>query len=149
MTFKEQVYEEYRQLLDEKISQVQLVLHDLYLSAANETKSTAGDKHETALAMLQLEQENKRRQLAELQLQKTIFARIDPAAVNSVISNGALVHTDAGYFFISVALGKVTIDGKTVFALSLSSPLGQALSGQCAADEIALNGKRYTILNVE
>ena len=149
MTFKEQVYEEYRQLLDEKISQVQIVLHDLYLSAASETKSTAGDKHETALAMLQLEQENKRTQLAELQSQKAIIARIDPAAVNSVISNGALVQTDAGIFFISVALGKITIKEKTVFALSLSSPLGKALSGHRAADKISLNGKDYVILNVQ
>jgi hypothetical protein len=45
------------------VAAVQKVLADLHHSASNETKSTAGDKHETALAMLQLEQENKRQQL--------------------------------------------------------------------------------------
>jgi transcription elongation GreA/GreB family factor len=149
MTFKEEVYEAFRQVLAEKISQVQVVLHELYLSASNETKSTAGDKHETALAMLQLEQENKRRQLAELQLQKAVLNKINPTSLNTVISNGALVHTDAGYFFISVALGKITIAGKTVFALSISSPLGQALSGHRATEKISLNEKQYDVLNVE
>jgi hypothetical protein len=149
MTFKEEVYEIYRQKLEEKILQVQEVLHELYLSAANETKSTAGDKHETALAMLQLEQENKRKQLAELLLQKAVLYKINPTAINTVISNGALVHTDAGYFFISIALGKIIIEGKTIFALSLSSPLGQALSGHRATEKISLNEKQYAVLNVE
>jgi hypothetical protein len=42
---------------------LQQVLADLKESGANETKSTAGDKHETALAMLQIEQANTRGQL--------------------------------------------------------------------------------------
>lgn len=149
MSFKQEVYQACCRLLEEKMKHVQQVLTDLHQSAANETKSTAGDKHETALAILQLEQENKRRQLAELQQQQSILNKIDPAITNRVISNGALVKTDAGYFFISVALGKMIIGDTPLFALSLSSPLGQALAGHCPSDRIGLNGKYYTILNVE
>lgn len=149
MSFKEEVYEAYSKLLEEKISAVQQVLQELYLSASNETKSTAGDKHETALAMLQLEQENKRNQLAKLQMQKATFAAINPSVKNNVISNGALVQTDTGYFLISVALGKILIKDKTIFALSISSPLGQKLAGHFPSDKIELNGWYYTILNVE
>ena len=65
MSFKENVYSAFAQLLNEKINNVQQILQELHRSAANETKSTAGDKHETALAMLQIEQENKRSQLRE------------------------------------------------------------------------------------
>ncbi len=149
MSFKQEVYRACCMLLDEKMKEVQQVLTDLHQSAANETKSTAGDKHETALAMLQLEQENKRRQLAGLQQQRIILNKIDPDVTNLVISNGALVKTNAGYFFVSVALGKIVIGETTLFALSLSSPLGQALAGHYPADKIELNGKHYTILNVE
>jgi hypothetical protein len=148
MTLKEEVYQVYRDLLEDKISQLELVLQDLHTSAANETKSTAGDKHETALAMLQLEQENKRRQLAELLQQKAVLNRIDPAVANKLISNGALVETDSGYFFISIALGKTIIRGNTIFALSISSPLGQRLAAHSGPGAVTMNSKVYQIISV-
>lgn len=149
MTFKEKVYKAYQQLLEEKTGNVQEVLKELHESAANETKSTAGDKHETALAMLQIEQENKRKQLSELQLQQSLLNKIDPSIVSSIVLNGSLVHTDKGYFFMSVALGKLVIEGETVFALSPSSPLGQKLLRSSAPCKIELNGRWYTILDSE
>ena len=51
-------------------------LNDLKESGANETKSTAGDKHETALAMVQIEQANIRKQLEEALAQKAILEKI-------------------------------------------------------------------------
>jgi hypothetical protein len=54
-----------------------LILNELNDSAKNETKSTAGDKHETALAMLQIEQENTRNKLKEIKEQKLQLDRID------------------------------------------------------------------------
>ena len=70
MTFKQKIHEHYLQIASEKVQQLQQVLDDLKESGSNETKSTAGDKHETALAMLQIEQEHKRNQLKDAQLQK-------------------------------------------------------------------------------
>lgn len=148
MTLKEEVYKKYSQLLDDRISHLESVLQDLRDSASNETKSTAGDKHETALAMLQLEQENKRRQLAEMLQQRAVFNRIDPSVPNNVISNGALVETDAGYFYISVALGKAIISDKTIFALSISSPLGKAMAQHPGKGTVEMNGRVYNILSV-
>ena len=49
MTFKQKIYSHYLQLINEKVQQLQKVLDDLKESSSNETKSTAGDKHETAL----------------------------------------------------------------------------------------------------
>jgi hypothetical protein len=148
MTFKEKVYQAFKQLLEEKINHIQGILKDLHLSAANETKSTAGDKHETALAMLQIEQENKRNQLSALQLQKALLNKIDPAIVSPAVVNGSLVKTGAGYFFVSVALGKIVVDNETIFALSASSPLGQKLMGHTAPARIELNGRIYAILGL-
>ena len=72
MTLKQKVYQHYLQFVNGKISLLQQVLADLKESGANETKSTVGDKHETALAMLQIEQANKLKQLAEVIAQKIL-----------------------------------------------------------------------------
>jgi hypothetical protein len=63
MTLKQKIYNYYLQLINDKVHLLQQVLADLKESGSNETKSTAGDKHETALAMLQIEQANTRGQL--------------------------------------------------------------------------------------
>jgi hypothetical protein len=63
MTLKQKIYNYYLQVINDKVYMLQQVLADLKESGANETKSTAGDKHETALAMLQIEQANTRGQL--------------------------------------------------------------------------------------
>ena len=127
---------------------LQNVLADLKESGTNETKSTAGDKHETALAMLQIEQANIRAQLKEAQEQKAVLENINPSLSPALIVNGSLVNTDKGYLFLSTALGKATIDGITVIALSQHSPLGIQLMGLREGDTTTINGNCYAIENV-
>ena len=142
---KQKVYNHYLQVVNDKIALLQKVLADLKESGSNETKSTAGDKHETALAMLQIEQANVRVQLKEVMEQKAVMEKIDPAVTAVRIVNGTLVSTSKGYFFISIALGKATIDGNTVIALSSQSPLGKKLMGMAVGDMVELNNNPYVI----
>lgn len=139
------MYEHYTLLLHEKISSLLQVLDDLKQSGANETKSTAGDKHETALAMLQIEQANKRIQLEELQSQKAVMNKIDPAVRAVQVVNGSLIKTGKGYFFISVALGKAVIDGINIIALSSQSPLGKNLMGLKKGAIVSFNQTQYLV----
>jgi transcription elongation GreA/GreB family factor len=149
MTFKEAVHTHCIKLVNEKILSLRQVLNDLRESASNETKSTAGDKHETALAMLQIEQENINKQLENVLAQKTAIERIVPANQSSQVANGSLVKTNKGYLFISIALGKITVDDKPVIALSPKSPLGLKLAGLKVNDAIEMNGVRYIIETIE
>ena len=149
MNFKENVYLLCKELLNEKIKHIKQTLQDLSTSAANETKSTAGDKHETALAMLQLEQENNRKQLSDLIQQQVLFEQINPLNISHFILKGSLVTTDQGYFFISIALGKIQYKEKTIFAISPLAPLGQKLMSHHPGDSIELNGRTYFIISVE
>ena len=149
MTLKEKAYRHYLNVINDKLQLLQQVLADLKESGANETKSTAGDKHETALAMLQIEQANKREQLKEIVTQKTALERIDPSIIAPTILNGSLIKTNRGYFFMSIALGKATIDGVAVIALSPQSPLGKKLMGLSAGDEVEVNGNNYCIETIE
>jgi transcription elongation GreA/GreB family factor len=149
MKLKQKVYERCNQLVNEKISQLQQNLQVLRESAANETKSTAGDKHETALAMLQIEQENKIRQLKELLLQKVLLQQLDVSARPISVMQGSLVKTNKGYLYITVALGKVIVDDQNVIVLSLESPLGQRLKGLKVNETATINNTSYTIESIE
>lgn len=148
MTFKEKVYESYLQILEDKIQLFQTNLNDLRESSSNETKSTAGDKYETAIAMLHIEQENTNQQLKEALKQKILFSKIDPHVSTSKIINGSLIKTNKGYFFLSIALGKIIVDSTMIIALSPHSPLGQKLMGLKANDAAEMNGTRYIIENI-
>lgn len=149
MTFKQQVHEHYLHRLQEKIQHLQLVLAELKESGANETKSTAGDKHETALAMLQIEQANKREQLRELEQQLAALEKINPAIVPAMIVPGSLVNTDQGYLYLSIAGGKAVIAGKAVTALSPQSPLGKLLLPLQAGQTASVNSHHYLIVSIE
>ncbi len=124
-------------------------LNDLKESGANETKSTAGDKHETALAMVQIEQANIRQQLEEALAQKAILEKINPEIVADKIIHGSLVITNNGYFFVSAALGKANVENLVVIALSPQSPLGLKLMGLKVGDQIEVNGNKYFVEKIE
>ncbi len=148
MTFKQTVYSKFLSLLNERIDSFQFTLDELSISVMNETKSTAGDKHETALSMLQLEQSRIAEHLYEAIDNKTIFMQIDLDELSDMIRSGSLVQTSKGYFFISIALPKVTVDGIAVIAISPQSPLGQKLMGHSKGDVIEMNGMSHTIVEV-
>jgi len=149
MNFKETVYRFYQELINERVKALQQTLDDLKESGSNETKSTAGDKHETALAMLQIEQENKRKQLNEAFQQKYILERLNVLISSERIINGSLVKTNKGFFFVSAALGKILVDGVGVIALSAQSPLGKKMLGAKVGDAVDINNIEYVIEEVQ
>jgi hypothetical protein len=149
MTRKQKIYNHYLQIVNDKISLLQKVLADLKESGANETKSTAGDKHETALAMLQIEQANIRGQLAEALTQKAALEKISPLVIAETIANGSLIKTDKGYLFMCIALGKAVIEGITVTTLSSQSPLGVKMMGLRVGDSAEINNNTYFIKSIE
>jgi hypothetical protein len=145
MTLKKIIYLYYLDALNHKINALQQTLADLKESGANETKSTAGDKHETALAMLQIEQANKRMQLQEAMEQKAVLEKINNVTNITKVVHGSLVKTNKGYFYMSAALGKVLIDNVLVIAISPQSPLGTKVMGLCVNDKAEINGNVYLV----
>ncbi len=145
MGLKEKINEHYLSYLNDNISREYQTLLDLRYSAANETKSTAGDKHETALAMLQIEQANVEQKLQLLREQKAIIEGIHASSINQTISQGSLVKTNKGYFYISAALGKASVDKCNVIAISKLSPLGTKLVGLGINDTVVINENEYNI----
>ena len=149
MHIKQQIHAHYIDTINSKILMLQQTLADLKESGSNETKSTAGDKHETALAMLQIEQANTRAQLHDAQEQRSGLIAIKPDIITKKVLPGSYVKTNKGNFYISVALGKLIIDGETVMAISPQSPLGAKLMGRCVHDTVTINTHTYLVESIE
>ena len=149
MTFRQKIKSHYQNLLSEKINELRLMISDLAQDAQNDAKGSAGDKHETALSMMHLEQEKFNQKLAEIIGQKNGIDKIDADAIHAKVALGSLVQTNEMLFYISTALPKITIDNKTIIAVSPESPLGSQLLGKSVGDEITINNNRFHIKTIE
>lgn len=145
MTFKQKIHARCLHLVNQKIQELETILKELDASAASDTKSSAGDKHETARAMVQIEQENTGKQLQDALEQKTQLEKIDPTSSHTQITKGSLVKTSKGYLYLSIALGKIKMDKGAVMVLSPQSPLGMKLMGLNAGSSVEINGVGYVV----
>ena len=149
MTFKQKVYNQCIHLIDENINSLQNNLNELTEGLKNDSKSSAGDKHETSISMAQIEQEKIRKQLNDSLQNKSILEKIDIEITPVHIVKGSLVKANSMYLFISIALGKVIIDTKNVMILSPQSPLGIKLMGKKINETVEINGVEYFIESIQ
>lgn len=145
---KKQVLERYHQILQDRIDVFRDMILGLTEDAQNDAKGSAGDKHETALSMMHLEQEKLNYKLQEILVQKAILDKIDPNAKHTKIALGSLVQANGMLLFISAALPKITIDQSVIIAVSPQSPLGSELMGNSVGFTFEINSSSFTIENV-
>jgi hypothetical protein len=148
MTFKQQTHKYYQQLVQDKIDVFRDRILALTEDSKNDAKGSAGDKHETALSMMHIEQEKLNYKLAEFFAQKAVLDKIDATITTKKIVVGSLVQANGVLLYLCTALPKITIDGKTVLALSPQSPLGSKLMGNQVDFSFEVNGTIYSIEEV-
>lgn len=134
-------------LVNEKIRLLQLRFDDLKKDLSSDHKSSAGDKHETSRAMTQLEQEKLSSQLSQFAIQKEVISKLSQSKSDKV-QLGSIVKTTQGVFFISIGLGKITINNQDIFCISASSPIGQLLLNLEAGKSYTFNGKVNSIVEI-
>ena len=98
-SLKQKIHSHCKEILQQKTDALQQSLNDLTDSAAAETKSSAGDKFETTRAMLHIEQDRVRGQIAELTAQMAVLNSIDPEAAMQRAGLGSLVSMDGRRYF--------------------------------------------------
>jgi hypothetical protein len=145
---KHQIIQRYTLLLQDRIDVFRDMISGLTEDAQNDAKGSAGDKHETALSMMHLEQEKLNYKLQEILAQKAIIDKIDVAAYHTKIALGSLVQTNGMLLFISAALPKITIENKTIIAVSPQSPLGSKLMGNQVGFLFEINTTKYKIESI-
>ncbi|GAB7089522.1 hypothetical protein [Marinifilum fragile] len=147
-TLKVDLYNQVQELIQSKIKTNQESLSALKESVGNETKSTAGDKHETGRAMMHLEQEKVMRQLANNQKLKSVVDRISPKINNETVQLGSLVITNHISFYVLAGLGQMELNGQNYFIVSFQSELVQAFKGKRKGDNLTFKGQNYTIQEI-
>lgn len=148
MNSKAEILKELIRLVETRISEINAAIILLKESRDNESKSSSGDKYETGRAMAQIELDKLQQQLQNQHTLQTELLKIQPKTMSEKVGFGSLVNTSAGNYFISVGLGKIELDQEIIYAVSLASPIGQALKGIQQDDTITFNGNSIQILNV-
>jgi hypothetical protein len=144
---KEEVAERCRQALERKVNEMSGAIQQLRNSAAEETKSSAGDKYETAREMIRQEIDKHEMQLNDARRQLSLLEGL-PSRENATAMPGSLIETDQGFFFLSISSAPVSTNGITVVPVSLQSPLGAKLLGKRDGDSVIVNQRTYKILSV-
>ncbi len=145
MSIKHQLYKQCKAYVAERIQRSQEAIDAAQEAANNESKSSAGDKHETGRAMAQLEKEKNLQQMAETLKLKKALQQIRPDEVHTTITFGSVIHTSNGNFFVAIGAGKLVVDGTTYFAISPTSPIGLQLKGLTQGDTCTFNGRKIAI----
>ncbi len=142
---KSQLHLKCLEIATSKVSDLKKIINITQEAANNETKSSAGDKHETGRAMAQLETEKLSKQLSEALKIEQVLTQINPNSEHKKIGLGSLITTNNGTFYLSASLGKVEIDKSVFYIISPASPIGKLLLTKKEKESFSFNGKNYVI----
>lgn len=149
MTIKEEIYKECIKLVDKRFTNIKSNIKNIEVNLLSETKSSAGDKHETGRAMLQLEREKAGVQLSEFNKLRRALHKIDITNKPKLVNIGSLVYTSQTNYFLAVSLGLIEINNKKYYAISPQTPIGKLLLGKNTGDIIEFNSNKFIIEKIE
>ena len=145
LKIKEALFNQCQSFVNKRLQTVEAVLSSNQKALQSETKSSAGDKHETGRAMLQLEMEKAGQQLVGITQMKVVLSKIDVLKSSKNACLGSIIVTDKARYFLSISAGQLVVADKRYFAISVSSPIGKLLLGKQEKDMISFNGKTIII----
>jgi transcription elongation GreA/GreB family factor len=142
---KEALFQQCVAHVNTRLQTIQTIISSHQKALSSETKSSAGDKHETGRAMLQLEMEKAGQQLSAVQQMQQTLAKINSSKPSTNIALGSVIKTSSAYYFLSISAGELTIKETVYFAISPSSPIGKLLMGKKVEDTFIWRGKEIKI----
>jgi transcription elongation GreA/GreB family factor len=147
-TVKQQLYDLCLEQVQNTIRSIEAAIAEIREASQNETKSSMGDKYETAREMLQQDINLNMERLANAKADENVLKHVSlqqTATNGDSVELGNLVKTNNGWFYIAISLGHLTLGNDKYYAISLLSPMGQQLKGKSAGDTFTLNGKLLQI----
>ena len=138
-----------KEYVNERLDKLRAQIKSLEVSLHSETKSSAGDKHETGRAMVQLEREKTGQQLFEAEKLEKLISKVNIENPSAFIRLGSLVITSQVNYFIAISVGKLEVENVFYYAISPDTPIGKLLLGKKAEDEVSFNGASFRILKIK
>lgn len=146
---KKRLFNHCKAHLEKKMDILEQQKKRLHKDLTSETKSSAGDKHETGRAMIQLEREKLGNQIHEIELNYQKLNTIKDVKTSTIISLGSLIFTDKANYYISVAADSCEVNSKVFYCISSQSPIGKLLIGKKINESIIFNDRESTILEIK
>lgn len=84
------------------------------------------------------------KQLDEIKLLK----KVDPARISKKVEFGSVVITDKQKMFVSVAMGKVTVENEPYYIISTQVPVFQAMKDLMVGESFSINNNTFVIKDV-
>lgn len=137
-----------QEMIDGQIAELSNEIAKVEESAANETKSSMGDKYETGREMMMQEKVKLNERLQLLKNHKVALNAVDDTT-HEVVKLGSLVSTNQATFFIVSAIGNVTVNGTPVFVISQAAPLAREMMGKREGEEVRFNGRAQQVLSIQ
>lgn len=148
LQIKEHLFAQCGHFVEERLKKIQNRIQEIQVSLTSETKSSAGDKHETGRAMLQLEREKAGQQLAEVDKLKEALSKIDPTKSFDTVGLGSVVITSNSNYFIAISAGEFKVKSQSFFAISPHTPMGSLLMGKKIGEVVVFRDSTFVIENI-
>ncbi len=148
MNVKQQLSEFCQEYVNGRTLRIQDSIKRIQESLNAETKSSAGDKHETGRAMLQLEREKLGQQLLEVERMAIILSRISVAIKTNAVVLGSWVKTSKRDYFLAISAGAFEGTPKPIYCISRATPIGKLLLGKSIGDVVDFNGEKIRISEI-
>ncbi|GAB4153574.1 MAG: hypothetical protein Tsb0033_00300 [Winogradskyella sp.] len=148
MNTKELLYLKCQEALQSRLRSITDNISDLEQALQSETKSTAGDKHETGRAMIQIERERAGQQLLEIQTQFKLLKKVNAKSIHLKAVHGSVVFTSQQNYFIAVSCGEIIIDDQKFYAVSPITPIGRLLLSKAKGDLVTFRESSFIITKI-
>lgn len=88
---------------------------------------------------------NYEKELIFAKMELSVLNSIKPDSTSDQVELGAVVYTKDLNFFISVSVGKISVDGKEFIGISTQAPIYKVMEGLKKGDTFSFNENTYVI----
>lgn len=142
---QKKLYNHCKSHLDHTLEILEIRKAEILIALESECKSSAGDKHETGRAMIQLDREKLGEQIKKAEKNKIVLNQLKRYKSSGVVCFGSAVQTNNSNYYIAIPVSNCLIKTNTFHCISPQSPIGVLLLGKKVGDQIKFNGITSTI----
>ena len=134
-----------KEIVSLRISEIDKDIKAAITDRNNDSKSTAGDKHETSRALAEIEINKLKLQMSMSQKSLELLNKIDASKKSQQVAFGAIVECQNANYFISIGLGKIEYQNQSIYCISLASDLGKTMATKQKGESFTFNTNTITI----